>query len=253
MNSNTTDGLCPSIVPILIFMWLSICSQCAYAQGVLQPAQHTDSTTMKATEEVDSIPSRRYFPPIAIKTNLLFDAASLINAELEIPIGNHWSIAGEFVFPWWTQDNGKADSKRNRLQLYNINLEGKYWFGNRTNKPQMTGWFAGVYAGAGLYDIEYKAKGYQGEFFIMGGLSGGYAHTINKKGNLRMEYSLGVGYMQTDYRYYESHYDESYDSPENPESPHWHPVRQNTSRFTWIGPTKLKVSLVWMINAKRKK
>ncbi len=192
-------------------------------------------------------------PLFALKTNLLFDAVSLVNAEIEVPLGSSWSVAGEFIFPWWTMDNGQADSKRNRLHLYNVNIEGKYWFGQREEHPVMTGWFAGVYAGAGLYDIEYRTKGYQGEFFIMGGLSVGYAHTVGNSGNLRMEYSFGIGYMQTDYTYYVSHYNASYDSPENPKSPHWHPIRQSTSRFTWIGPTKLEVSLVWMLSKNAKK
>ncbi len=190
---------------------------------------------------------------LALKTNLLFDAISVINAEIEVPIGDRWSIAGEFVFPWWTMDNTKPSSKRNRLQVYNGNLEGKYWFGDRTDKPKMTGWFAGIHVGAGKFDMEYDGKGYQSDFFLVGGLGAGYAHTINKKGNLRMEYSLGFGCMQTDYVDYESHYDESYVSPENPDSPHWHPVRKNKHDFTWYGPTKLKVSLVWMLNRNKKR
>ena len=178
-------------------------------------------------------------PLFALKTNLLFDALSLINIELEVPIGDRWSIAGDVVFPWWTMDNDKADSKRNRIQLFNFNLEGRYWFGDREDRPVMTGWFGGFYVGGGLYDFERSGKGYQGEFSIMGGLSGGYAHTINKKGNLRMEYSLGVGYMQTDYRYYESHF-----APTNV----WHPLYESGGRYTWFGPTKAKISLVWMLN-----
>ena len=181
---------------------------------------------------------------LALKTNLLFDALTLVNFEVEVPIGNRWSIAGECVFPWWTNDNGKSDSKRNRLQILNVNLEARYWFGNRDKRERMTGWFAGVYGGAGIYDIESNGNGYQGEFFIMGGLSGGFAHTINKKRNLRIEYSLGIGYMKTDYRNYTSHF-----APTNG----WHAIQNMNGRYTWIGPTKVKVSLVWMLNKKGKR
>lgn len=182
-------------------------------------------------------------PLFALKTNLLFNAISLLNLELEVPLGKHISVVGEVIFPWWTFDNGKADSKRHRIHLFNANIEGRYWFGNREERPKITGWFAGIYAGGGLYDFEHSAKGYQGEFYIMGGLSGGYSHTINKKGNLRMEYSLGVGYMQTDYRRYEANF-----GSDNK----WHPVRQESGRHSWIGPTKAKISLVWMLNRKVK-
>ncbi|MFR9543931.1 MAG: DUF3575 domain-containing protein, partial [Rikenellaceae bacterium] len=123
----------------------------------------------------------------ALKTNLLYDAATIINVEAEIPIGDRWSVAGEWIFPWWTtSDNAYA------LQMLSGQLEGKYWFGNRTNKPQLTGWFAGLYAGGGLYDLQWDSNGYQGEFYIAAGISAGYAHTINKSGSLRMEYSVGV-------------------------------------------------------------
>lgn len=183
-------------------------------------------------------------PLFAAKTNLLFDAATLLNVELEVPIGDRWSVAGEWIFPWWVWDNGKANSKRNRIQLLNGNIEGRYWFGDRENRPVLTGWNLGLYAGGGKYDFERHKKGYQGEFFIAAGLSGGYAHTINKKGNLRMEYTLGIGYLKTDYRYYEALFgmDEL-----------WHPIRTLNGNYTWFGPTRARVSFVWLLNYKVKK
>ena len=193
-----------------------------------------------------------YKPLFAMKTNLLFDLATLINFEFEIPVKKKWSIAGEWIFPWWVQDNGRANSKRNRLQLLNGTLEGRYWFGDRTKKSILTGWFAGVYAGAGLYDFEYKAKGYQGEFFLMGGVSGGFAHTINKRKNLRMEYSIGLGYIKTNFRKYEAIYDDNLHCDSS--LPHsWHPITINTGQYSWIGPTRLKVSLVWLLEQKTKR
>ena len=180
---------------------------------------------------------------LALKTNLLFDLLSLVNLELEVPIGNRFSVAGEVIFPWWTLDNGNADSKRHRIQLLNINLEGRYWFGNRTKKQTMTGWFAGAYIGSSVggvgYDFEYNAKGYQGDSFVTGGISGGYTHTINKKGNLRMEYALGLGYMQTNYKHYKAHF-----SPMD----EWHPMYDKEVDYSYLGPTRVKISFVWMLN-----
>lgn len=207
-----------------------------------------------ATEEtaVESAPAAA-LPPIvqpyirkplfALKTNLLFDAATVANLELEVPIGKRWSVAGEWMFPWWLWEK-----RQNCLQVMSGNIEGRYWFGNRDVKPngkprqQMTGWFAGLYAGGGYYDLEWKRKGYQGEFFIAAGISAGYVHTINKSGTLRMEYSLGVGYMQTNYRKYEAKIGGDNE---------WHLYRRESGRYTWIGPTRAKVSLVWMINYKK--
>ncbi len=170
----------------------------------------------------------------ALKTNLLYDLLLIPSFEAEVPIGERWSIAGEWIFPWWiTKDNGNA------LQILSGQVEGRYWFGSRTNKPQLTGWFAGFYAGGGLYDLQRKNNGYQGEFYIAAGASAGYAHTINKSGSLRMEYSLGFGYLNTAYRYYEGMQNNEY------------LVWQYDGRYTWIGPTKAKVSLVWFLDWKR--
>lgn len=175
-------------------------------------------------------------PLLAIKTNLLFDVASILNIEVEVPIGNRWSVAGEWMFSWWLWDR-----KQVCFQILSGTVEGRYWLGDRTKLCPLTGWFAGLYTGGGYYDLEWKTKGYQGEFFIAAGLSGGYAHRINKSGTLRMEYSFGIGYMQTKYREY---------IPVNGgDILAW----QKDGRYSWFGPTKAKVSLVWMINHKTKK
>ncbi len=179
----------------------------------------------------------------ALKTNMLYNAATITNVEVEVPIGERYSVAAEWVFPWWTEDNGLEDSARNRTQMLNANIEGKYWFGDREQRATMTGWFAGAYVGGGLYDFERDAEGYQGEFYVAVGASGGYAHKLNRRGSLRMEYSLGVGYLVTDYSYYMSSFG-------NDDA--WHPIISEKGTFYWVGPTKAKVSLVWFFNQRKR-
>lgn len=173
-------------------------------------------------------------PLFALKTNLLFDVATALNIELEVPIGKRWSIAGEYIFPWWLWEK-----KQTSLEVMNGNLEGRYWLGNRENREVMTGWFAGLYGGGGYYDLEWKKKGYQGEFYSVG-LTGGFTHKIGK--NLRMEYSLGLGYLGTKYRKYKA-----CDSSEDGD---WHLIRIKSGHENWVGPTRVKISLVWMLNKK---
>ena len=36
-----------------------------------------------------------------MKTNLLYDLGSAVNAGIEIPMRERWSLAMEWVFPWW--------------------------------------------------------------------------------------------------------------------------------------------------------
>ncbi len=185
-------------------------------------------------------------PLLAIKTNLLFDVATVLNISAELPIGNRLSLAGEWVFPWWTWDDGTPESLRHRLQLLYGNIEARYWFGSRTDREVLTGWYAGLYTGGGKYDFEYDRTGVQGEFFVAAGLSAGYAHSINKMNTLRMEYSASLGVIQTNYRDYNAIYADTYDEK-------WHPIRRSTGTYTYVGPTALKVSLVWMLYYNKKK
>lgn len=173
-------------------------------------------------------------PLFAVKTNLLFDAVLMPNIELEVPIGRHWSLNGEYMFPWWLINGDKYC-----LQILMGGLEGRYWLGKRSERDILTGHFLGLYAGGGKYDLQWDQNGYQGEFFIAAGVSYGYAHSIAR--NLRLEYSIGIGMLRTDYRHYQ------------PRNNHQTLLWQENGEYTWLGPTKLKISLVWLITGKTKK
>lgn len=176
-------------------------------------------------------------PFIALKTNLLFDLALMPNIEAEVPIGNRWSVNGELMFPWWLFEGDKYC-----LQILSGGLEGRYWLGSRKNRDHrkvLIGHFLGLYAGGGKYDLQWNRNGYQGEFFIAAGISYGYNMPIAR--NLNLEFSLGIGLLRTDYEHYHAR--------DNYQTLLW----QNNGRYTWIGPTKAKISLVWMLNRKLKK
>lgn len=176
-------------------------------------------------------------PLLALKTNLLFDAALMPNFEVEVPLGKRWSVNGELMFPWWLFDKDKYC-----LQVLMGGLEGRYWLGSRqkrTQKALLTGHFLGLYAGGGKYDLQWDRNGYQGEFFIAAGVSYGYAHKIAR--NLRLEYNIGIGLLRTDYRHYHAR--------DNYQTLLW----QENGKYTWFGPTKAKISLVWLLNRKIKK
>ena len=173
-------------------------------------------------------------PLFAVKTNLLFDAALMPNIELEVPIGKRWSLNGEYMFPWWL-----INDDRYCLQILMGGLEVRYRPGKRSGRDVLTGHFIGLYAGGGKYDLQWDKNGYQGEFFIAAGVSYGYAHSIAR--NLRLEYNIGIGMLRTDYRHYHSR--------DNHRTLLW----QENGEYTWLGPTKLKISLAWLITGKNKK
>lgn len=182
-------------------------------------------------------------PLFAIKTNLLFDAAILPNLELELPLGRSWSLLCEYTFPWWLR---RDDSFC--LEMLQGGVEGRYWPGHKKRRADgsrrrlLTGWFVGGYAGGGYYDFQFKRnKGYQGEFFIAAGVSGGYSCRLSR--GLNVEFSLGLGALSTTYREYEV-----VRGAQRTEL-----VKQNAGKYFWLGPTKAKISLVWLIGEGRRK
>ncbi len=181
-------------------------------------------------------------PLFALKSNLLFDALGFVNLGVEVPLGECFSVGVDAVFPWWS--NPRRDFT---MQMLEGELSAKYWFGDRAGKEAMTGLFAGIYAGAGYYDFQLgrltDGNGVQGDVFLLAGLQAGYAHKIGE--NLRLEYSAGLAYLKTEYYEYISVKDTKFGNIKVIPYP-W-----QAKRTTGVLPTRLAVSLVWMISSKK--
>ena len=182
------------------------------------------------TEQPDICIDTKVIPDFAIKTNTLYWFALAPNAEIEwfIPSARkHWSLSAEGIIAWWRK---KPKEKTYQIQQYG--LEGRYWFnGNGEFKNH----FVGLYANGGIYDLGRNMKsGNRGEF-CGAGLSYGYALPI--KGSFRMEFQLGLGYIKSWFERY---------VPVD-----GHHVYKSTHSAKYIGPTKVKVSLGWILNNKR--
>ncbi len=164
---------------------------------------------------------------LAAKTNLLYDALTALNVELEVPIRNHWSVAAEYAFPWWEKGN------KHCLQMLNAGIEGRYWFrNNRYHAEKLRGHFLGLYGMSAKYDFQWdRDLCYQGEGWSVG-LTYGYSLKLSR--HLNMEFSISVGYLSTTYRHY---------FPADDYSELWID-RSKQGRLNYFGPTKLKVSLV---------
>ena len=174
---------------------------------------------------------------IAVKTNMLFDAALAPNVEVERWLGrnNRFSLMAEVWFPWYVwHHNSRA------YEILTIGLEGRYWLTHSRKHPNrhITGLFVGAYAAGGKYDVEWKSKGYQGEFTSLG-LSIGYTWRIGR--NLNLEASVAGGWVAGPYRYYEGRFDDT------------HLIWQYNGHLSYFGPTKAKFSLVWLWPERRRK
>ena len=174
---------------------------------------------------------------VAVKTNMLFDAALAPNIEVERLFGknNRFSVMAEVWFPWYVWRHNS-----NAYEVLNIGLEGRYWFTHSKKYPNrpLTGLFAGVYAAGGKYDIEWKSEGNQGEYTSLGATIG-YTWRIGR--NLNLEASASAGWVSGPYRHYEGRFDDT------------HLIWQRNGQLSYFGPTKLKFSLVWLWPDRRRR
>ena len=172
----------------------------------------------------------------ACKTNLLYDAVTALNFELELPIGNHWSVMVEDVFPWWETGNKYC------LQMWEMGAEARYWFRkNNYYAHKLQGHFLGLYGMSSRFDFQNDYDiCYQGEYWSAG-LTYGYAIKLTR--HLNMEFSLSLGYLSSSYRHY---------YPADDYSLLWRD-KSKVGRISYFGPTKLKVSLVVPIRIPYKK
>lgn len=209
-----------------------------------QVITETEKTVTKAEKEKETKAKRGKKPKekaarrdktagntvLALKNNLLYDLALAPNIEIEIPVGKRWSVNLEYKSPWWSNS-----SKEICYQLISGGIESRYWLGNRELHHRLNGHFFGLYAEGGIYDFQFKGNGYQGKYYGAAGFTYGYSTSVSR--HLALEFSLGIGYLTTEYQKY-TPYEGSL-------------VWMSSGNYTFIGPTKAKISLVWVITKKR--
>lgn len=194
----------------------------AGAEEKTQPAIKPEKKKAKEHKEDNTV--------LALKNNLLYDLALAPNIEIEVPVGRRWSVNAEYKCPWWSMS-----SKEICYQLLSGGIESRFWLGDRRLRNRLTGHFVGVYAEGGIYDFQFKGDGYQGKYYGAAGLSYGYSKQVSQ--HLALEFSLGIGYLTTEYQKY-TPYEESL-------------VWMSSGKYNFIGPTKAKISLVWLITKRR--
>lgn len=169
---------------------------------------------------------------VQLRTNTVYDLVLCPNIGLEVQtdLGLAWQL--DYVGAWW---NSHANNRY--FSNYGLQTELRYYFGTPRQKMPYRGFHIGGYFQMATYDFEFGGTGYQCSDLdktVGGGLSGGYAFRLNR--NLSLDITAGAGYLTSRYTVYEPYGD-------------WY-LPTSYRKLTWIGPTKLEVSLVWNLNKK---
>ncbi len=170
---------------------------------------------------------------VAIKTNLLYDAAATINLGAEVRLAPRWTIDISGNYNGWNlHDNMK-------WKHWLLQPEGRYWLCSAFN-----GHFFGLHAMGGQFNIGnvnlplkifgsdfHKLANYRYQGWLTGvGIAYGYSFILGRHWNLELEAGLGYMYMRYD----------TFNCEKCGER-----VAHN-ARHNYFGPTKLAVGLVYV-------
>ena len=172
---------------------------------------------------------------MAIKTNMLYDVAAVPNIGAEFYLGQNFSIAANYAHAWW-----KKDTKNLYWRYYGADASLRWWFGKASRIKPLQGHHVGLNYQILTYDFQLGKKG------IMAGMPNGnladranhivaleYGYSLPIARRLNIDFSIGVGYHWGIF--------EEYIPVDG------HNVWQATKRRQYFGPTKLEISLVWLI------
>lgn len=205
-------------------------------QETLSRQQQASTKAFDAdTERLTNNTGTKHRMPWALKTNMLYDALLVPNIGIEVALAKHWSVSADWMYAWWS-----ADSKHRFWRIYGGGLTVRRWLGRASEKRVLQGHHIGISAQLFTYDFEFGGTGY------MAGEPGGtlwnrlnysygaeYGYSMPIARRLNIDLSIAAGYMGG--RYYKY----------TPLDGHY--VWQSTTNRNWWGPTKLEVSLVWML------
>ncbi len=170
-----------------------------------------------------------------IRTNMLYDATTVPNIGAEFYVGRNITVGANWMYSWWSKERSHR-----YWRLYGGDVNVRYWFGPQAKEKPLQGHHAGLYAGLMTFDFEFGGMAYMGGSpghtlwhrpIINAGLEYGYSLPIAR--HLNLDFTIGVGYIGgivEKFKPVDGYY-----------------VWQSTTRQTWLGPTKVEVSLVWLI------
>lgn len=175
--------------------------KCPPTPPAIEPAVEEPVAEVKTFMAPDTVAAEESFliekqkrTKFYVRMNMLLP---LLNIGIELPIGNRWSIAGDWYYPWlfrnWRHENC--------YQMDGLLLEGRYWFGKKhkpgeeNRKYRLQGHSVGLFAMGGRYDLQHNYDGHQGEY-ILGGVDYLWATPIFK-GKMHLELCFGVGFFYT--------------------------------------------------------
>ena len=198
---------------------LALCNIVAYAEGNNGASRIPSATTNHSI--------------VAIKTNLLYDAAFLPNLGVEVNVYRNWAVFADVMYADWN-----LPARHTSWNFYGLQYGARKYFGKKSEQRRFTGHHVGFYGQALAYDLQAGSLGQQTPSINASfGFEYGYSFRISRNINLNAE--IGLGYLGG--KYYEYIVEDDHDA--------W----KGTIERSWIGPSKASLSLMWLLKPSYKK
>ena len=175
-------------------------------------------------------------PCLFLKTNMLYDLLTFVNASVEVPFSEHLTAEATVVYPWW-----RDVSRHKTIQMRYVAVTPRYYF-SKDDMPYAS-FFAGLTIGGGEYDLQWTRRGVQGSMWHVSPVIG-YSHYISQR--WKIEYSASVGFVHTKYQTYTQTADTPYGEIKVKDYP-WVKKVLNT-----VLPTSLNVSVAYTLGKTKK-
>ncbi len=170
---------------------------------------------------------------MSLRTNLLTTVALVPNIGVEFYLRDGYSLLGSWSAAWW-----KNDRIHTYWRIYGGEVEVRRYLGKKAQEKPLQGHHLGLYGQWYSWDFEVGKwhRGYQSaDGTWSAGLNYGYALPIGRRFNLDLE--VGMGYLQG---IYQECLPQVYGGE-------LHYVWQATRRLRYFGPTKVGVTLTWLL------
>lgn len=190
--------------------------------SALSPADAT-----AAPDNADSLRTDR-LPWLGVKSNLLYDATTTLNAGIEIGLSRHWTLDVSANYNPWTF------SENRKWKHLLVQPELRYWLRHR-----FSGHFLGLHSGWMKYNVggvelpfmgNSKTSRYEG---YATGVGLAYGYSLQLSGRWALELSVGAGWIYTRYDRFRC--------------PHCGAREESGVTASRFAPTKAAISVVYML------
>jgi len=160
----------------------------------IAPAAEAEPANTVMTEPADTIESKSSFL-LAIKNNIIYDAALVANLGVEIGFGKHFSVDIPVTFSPYTI------SSNYRMRTLSVQPDLRYYL-----KEGWRGHFFGIHGSFAYYNVvtpfntKTRYQDRDGKHPLYGGgISYGYSLPLGKDSRWGVEFTIGAGYAYLDY------------------------------------------------------